>query len=463
MPLSRLVASLSQPCIPVHAKNVHILRSPAQFYKTLLAMVSRAKYHIFLSSLYIGTSEAELLRSLRDALTLNPRLNLHLNLDLLRSTRPGPVSTASMLSPLVALFPNRVHVNLFRSPTLQGFLAEIVPRRFDEGWGTWHAKVYGVDDEVIISGANLNHSYFTNRQDRYLHFSSSPILSKYCFNFLQLFSQLSYRLLPSKIPQEPFTLQWQNPNVKRTTMENAAKYMLNRFQSSQPLVYDPSAGDTVILPMIQAGHLNVREEEKCIAKLFSHLARTPDATRGVIDLTSGYFALHQPYQDFLIDSPVSSRIIAAGPRANGFFGSKGVSGRIPEAYTLLEKRFWRKVVQADRVHHTETASRIELKEWEKDDWTYHAKGIWYRPTPTSSPELTLFGSTNLNSRSANLDTELSFFMFAGAPELRAQLEEEVHHLLGEARTVGEDDWRLPERRVRLGTRALVAAGVEGML
>jgi CDP-diacylglycerol--glycerol-3-phosphate 3-phosphatidyltransferase len=31
-------------------------------------------------------------------------------------------------------------------------MAKIVPRRFDEGWGTWHAKVYGFDDDVIISG-----------------------------------------------------------------------------------------------------------------------------------------------------------------------------------------------------------------------------------------------------------------------------------------------------------------------
>jgi hypothetical protein len=31
-------------------------------------------------------------------------------------------------------------------------MEKIVPRRFDEGWGTWHAKVYGADNEVIISG-----------------------------------------------------------------------------------------------------------------------------------------------------------------------------------------------------------------------------------------------------------------------------------------------------------------------
>src|SRR6266481_807776 len=63
-----------------------------------------------------------------------------------------------------------------------------------------------------------------------------------------------------------------------------------------------------------------------------------------------------------------------GLQANGFYGSKGVSGRIPEGYTLLEKHFWRKVLRADRAWEDGTASGIELREWEKDDWTYHAKG-----------------------------------------------------------------------------------------
>jgi CDP-diacylglycerol--glycerol-3-phosphate 3-phosphatidyltransferase len=71
---------------------------------------------------------------------------------------------------------------------------------------------------------------------------------------------------------------------------------------------------------------------------------------------------------------------------------------------------------------------VQLSEWDKPGWTYHAKGaqpdsyrqdplthgvyigIWLSPSSTSLPILTLFGSTNLNSRSAQLDTELSFLM-----------------------------------------------------
>lgn len=31
-------------------------------------------------------------------------------------------------------------------------MEKVVPRRFDEGWGTWHAKIYAVDEEVVITG-----------------------------------------------------------------------------------------------------------------------------------------------------------------------------------------------------------------------------------------------------------------------------------------------------------------------
>ena len=84
-----------------------------------------------------------------------------------------------------------------------------------------------------------------------------------------------------------------------------------------------------------------------------------------------------------------------------------------------------------------------------------------RPTPASAPVLTLFGSTNLNSRSANLDTELSFVLATTSRALQEQLAKEVDGLRAHAHPWrGESDYE--DRRVRLGTRALVGI-VGGML
>jgi CDP-diacylglycerol--glycerol-3-phosphate 3-phosphatidyltransferase len=124
---------------------------------------------------------------------------------------------------------------------------------------------------------------------------------------------------------------------------------------------------------------------------------------------------------------------------------------------------------------------VSLKEWNRKGWTYHAKGwlqkiglanmglytvkgIWVRPTPSSLPTMTLFGSTNLNSRSSNLDTELSFIMTIpenndkAALALRQKLQDEVQSLKGFA-----VPWRGESRHVRVGTKVLVGLGVEGML
>lgn len=155
--------------------------------------------------------------------------------------------------------------------------------------------------------------------------------------------------------------------------------------------------------------------------------------------------------------------------ANGFLGSKGISGRIPEGYTYLEQRFWRGVLQARRQWNG--THGIQFQEWVRSGWTYHAKGLWVSPYrhasvggsekagDTEAPILTVFGSTNFNSRSANLDTELAFVMVLpsesdtevdGAMHLRERLRKEVHELREHAVY-----WRGEQRHVRPGTKALV--------
>jgi CDP-diacylglycerol--glycerol-3-phosphate 3-phosphatidyltransferase len=92
------------------------------------------------------------IETIRDALRRKKSLHIYLHLDYNRSTRPGSSSTAALLVPLLQEFPDRCHVSLFRSPKLKGVLSKLIPPRFNEGFGTWHAKIYGADDTVMISG-----------------------------------------------------------------------------------------------------------------------------------------------------------------------------------------------------------------------------------------------------------------------------------------------------------------------
>jgi len=196
-----------------------------------------------------------------------------------------------------------------------------------------------------------------------------------------------------------------------------------------------------------------------LSMLFSHLSMVkPSASfNPLMDLTSGYFGLCKPYQDLILQSSIDCRIIAASPMANGFYGSRGLSGRIPDGYTLLEQRFMRAVNATGRNWSSDSGKGVQLNEWARKGWTYHAKGIWLSPTPHSAPILTLFGSTNLNSRSSHLDTELSFVMMTSSYALRKRLQEEVLALRQWAMP-----WKGRERQVPWSTK-IITHIVGGML
>ncbi|PSR77599.1 hypothetical protein PHLCEN_2v7789 [Hermanssonia centrifuga] len=346
-------------------------------------------------------------------------------------------------------------------------MAKLVPPRFNEGWGTWHPKIYGVDDEVMLSGANLNTSYFTNRQDRYIHFSEQPHLAQYCFTFLEAAAGFSHQLFPPRPTTEEYGLYW-GKAVHPHHIESKAHRILSTFQQDNtptstptlpPCMWQSPQHDTLVFPLIQAGQFGIREEERAMNALFNELSSSKSSQSGgpLIDLTSGYFGLYKNYRDLVLKSEASCRIIAASPKANGFYGSRGVSGRIPEGYTLLEQRFMKAVHSAGRDWDPSRTSGVQLTEWEREGWTYHAKGMWLRPSPEADPIMSLFGSTNLNSRSSNIDTELSFMLITSSSSVGRQLRKEVDGIREYAQP-----WRGAERPVRLGTKALVSI-VGGML
>ncbi|KAF8343518.1 hypothetical protein F5887DRAFT_918348 [Amanita rubescens] len=471
----------TQPKISLSPNQLRVLYEPEQFYKTIL------------------------LSALDAALRRNPTLQLFLQLDFNRSTRPGPSSTAKVLLPLLRDFPSRVNVFMFRSPALSGIAAKTVPPRFNEGWGTWHAKIYGADDEVVISGANLNKSYFSNRQDRYVHITGSTPLAHYCYTFLRTVSAFSFKLLPLNsqralnpysVSHEDYTLQWLDPDTHPHHVHKEVQRALVSFHRSLTAESAPTGPDSnrhplnqdlepriALFPVIQAGQFGIREEENVLELLF-HILDSYGKTssrRPLLDLTSGYFGLYGPYRDLILKSSnVDTRIVCSAPKANGFFGSKGISGRIPEGYTYLEQQFVKAVNGANRGWIADPSGGgrgVQLREWEKDDWTYHAKGIWLSPSHGDLPVLTMFGSTNLNSRSAHLDTELSFVMVIPSeppeqsknPEsshleqsnslirLRRQLQLEIDKIREHVA-----EWKGAQRNVRRLTKAIVHV-VKGML
>lgn len=184
----------------------------------------------------------------------------------------------------------------------------------------------------LLYSANLNKSYFTDRQDRYLLFSSAPELSNYCFDFLKTVSSFSFKLLPSSTPNgiaaQPIP-HWPHPSIHPHHIEPQARLSLSSLQRH----YIAKSGNiqeqlqrensVVIFPVIQAGQFHIREEEECLQRLFYHLdpANSQDTAldfHPLLNLTSGYFGLSRSYKNLILRSHILTRIICASPKVRLF-------------------------------------------------------------------------------------------------------------------------------------------------
>lgn len=248
-------------------------------------------------------------------------------------------------------------------------------------------KLYGIDDEVIISGANLSTDYFTNRQDRY-HVFSDAALTEYFAGVHHAVCSLSYRVLPATAEGGGFTLEWPESNRAPEPTKDAAGFKRAATGVLAPLIrpLEPVAATgagTVVYPLAQFTPLlhptDTSTERPGLSAVLRLLGEEGyEGSRWVF--TAGYFNIHAQLKQLLLASKsVQGTVVTAAPEANGFYGSTGVSSMLPPAYTLLARRFLGDVVKMGK------GGQIELREWmrgtigvDPDAWTYHAKGGYIR-------------------------------------------------------------------------------------
>lgn len=332
--LTKIVSdALHLPRFAVDSASVLRIDTPRQFYGLLKTKILQAKSRIFLSTLYVGKEEHELARYLYDALSQRPELQVTILMDAMRSTRESPkgVSSASLLVHLAGMFPDQVDIRLYATPLLRpnSAKARMIGKRFNEGFGLQHMKIYGFDDDVIISGANLSRDYFTRRKDRYMMIRRHAFLADYLHSLILLVSRFSYALryngdmnelqrMKTLMPElddasdeylalcnSPFLLEWdgganmlsvedtdgticsdgllpENALFPERNWATCATKAINEFTSrwyertldrsgSPPQHAPPEHTDTYIVPLLQIGQLKVTQEADMIPYLNRYL------------------------------------------------------------------------------------------------------------------------------------------------------------------------------------------------
>ena len=350
---------------------------------------------------------------------------------------------------------------MFHTPNLTGIRKAILPKRINEGWGLQHMKLYGVDDEIIMSGANLSNDYFTNRQDRY-HILKSKDITDYFEKIYWTTCHLSYRVTPSD-KQSGFEIDWPDSNCQPSPLTDPKGYIASATKALAPLLrptpsksIQEEATDTQIYPLMQLTPLlkpDTSTELPILTDVLHKLGTQPELAGSRWTFTAGYFNMTPDVRRLLLASnPASATVVAASPWANGFYGSKGVSGMLPAAYTHLARRF------LDTVSQVGLSDRIAVKEWRRGTvntpggWTYHAKGIWITMPGEQNPSVTLVGSSNYTKRSYSLDLEANTLIVTRNPNLQRRLGEEERWLQEYATTMSRDDYAETERRVGLHVR-----------
>lgn len=448
-------------CFPVDGGKVSVIERPDVFYETLLEKSRTAKKRVTLASLYLGTGrlEQQLVDSLDAALLRDGQHSpkVQILLDATRGSR-GDVNSRTMLLPLVEAYGERCRVHLYHTPSLNGILKQVLPQRWNETVGLQHMKLYVFDDSVLISGANLSHDYFTNRQDRYLLVDEATELADFCDRLVGTVCRFSFRLgagdrldLDAERVHHPFeggTSQQFAAEAGRAIQDlfkdRPSPEKESRF--SWPVESASSAADTWIFPLVQMGQLGVETDSACTRRILESIPADAE-----MSLATGYFNLTQDYMDSILNvSRANVHILMAHPSANGFLGAAGFAGGIPSAYTLLASQFYQQVVSGAQ------QLRIRLWEYQRLGWTFHAKGLWMSFVGVDSrPCFTLIGSPNFGYRSVYRDLEAQLAVVTVNSKLRDQLDGERRRLMDSGRPVDGDTYAAPERAVPLWVRLVI--------
>ncbi|XP_040496043.1 CDP-diacylglycerol--glycerol-3-phosphate 3-phosphatidyltransferase, mitochondrial isoform X4 [Ursus maritimus] len=361
-------------------------------------------------------------------------LKVSILLDFTRGSR-GRKNSRTMLLPLLQRFPEQVRVSLFHTPNLRGLLRLLIPERFNETIGLQHMKVYLFDNNVILSGANLSDSYFTNRQDRYVFLQDCAEIADFFTELVDAVGDVSLQLQgddtvravegmvhPYKGDRAAYCRAANKRVMDVINSARARQQVLHAqtFHGDSLLTQEDAAAagdrrpapDTWIYPLIQMKPFEIQIDEIVTETLLT------EAERGAkVYLTTGYFNLTQAYMDLVLGTRAEYQILLASPEVNGFFGAKGVAGAIPAAYVHIERQFYRAVCSLGQ------QERVRLQEYWRRGWTFHAKGLWLYLAGSSLPCLTLIGSPNFGYRSVHRDLEAQIAIVTESRALQQQLHQ----------------------------------------
>ncbi|KAM0688570.1 CDP-diacylglycerol--glycerol-3-phosphate 3-phosphatidyltransferase [Conglomerata obtusa] len=283
-------------------QKLQFFSSPGEFYECLLKLMEESK-EAYISALFMSTQgKSEKL------------------CDLILKRKKNDKKT------IIILDKNRA----FRSDGLLDFIKQnelenlfvfyetesnkMLPYKMKEIFSVLHSKIYIFDDKILLSGANLNDAYFSNRMDRYLLIKNKELAHFLKINFFK------------KIAPEKFL--------------NTKLLINNKFKPGK---------DTYILKFDHT------EEIDILKLIFKENYME-------VFLSTAYLNFTDDHIEIFKDKKI--RVITSSPETSTFCYDGNLERYIVESYIL------------STIDTVKKLPNIDLYEYNLNDHTFHCKGLW---------------------------------------------------------------------------------------
>ena len=277
-----MVLAFSMKRFRCSPEQLELIASPAAYLQTLQALTAGARRRVFLSALYLGTDaqSRSLVGSCGEALRAGAEVRLLL--DRGRATRPG-ASSLEALAPLLAgeQRGKAARVHLWESPAAAGSPLRGLPR-WGELAGVFHGKAQVADGAVLLSGANLSQSYFTDRRDRYL-LLHSPEVADFFFGLLETLAAFAGEAGSGERPRRG-----------TAEMRAAVERLFAAEEGEEEEKEGSDSQHVTVRPTCQLGCAGISIDERIVGGFLEGL---PEG--GELWLASGYFNLTSAHEALL--------------------------------------------------------------------------------------------------------------------------------------------------------------------
>lgn len=438
-----LGGSRKMRCFPLYKRNLRpYLPSPTDFHQTLCRLIRSAKHRVYVASLYIGPAAATSMlreRELLDALASTRAKDVQILLDRNRALRPVPMeqqssttttSITSAQSCYDALQTHRTFNNqpqIFLLSVLPWLQQRWLPNPLNEVAGVFHLKCYVIDQDLLLTGANLSEEYFRDRADRYLwitdddedgndvdvnglhaystgNTTTASTTPNSTSSLVNCYAEIVQALCRHAQPYQPLSLLTNKSTEMHRTTRNELLNELTEILTVEVSAVDPLThlDDKDIaayaIPTLQTppsffkGCNNTVPADNDIVASLVQSASSSD-----IRIASAYLnptdqliqslllaQQHSNHDNNTMPSP-QVHLLSAGLTSHGFKsnqnkpGNKGKSW-IPAIYDTQSRRALQRLQQ----HNTDTFAHLWY--YVRHQWTFHCKGLWISRSLSSSPQ-----------------------------------------------------------------------------